>query len=73
MRTPTRYQIVIRWTHRKWGPQSTKLKQEAHSIRKAVNQAMLAFFTAQHEAHAQSNKRPYLDAHKHVTVEAWRL
>jgi hypothetical protein len=68
------YQLEIRWTHRKWGPQHSKMKQTANSVRRAINSGLQAFFTEQKDTHRQrGGRREYLDAHKHVRVEAWRL
>jgi hypothetical protein len=67
------FQVTIRWTHHKWGPQCTRMKQHASSIRRAMNQAVQAFFTEQQQTARTTKKRTYLDAHKHIVVEAWRL
>lgn len=45
MSATKRYRCLIRWTHRKWGPQSTRTAAEGSSIRRALNNALLAFFS----------------------------
>lgn len=67
MAAKRRYRAVITWTHRKWGPQTEKQSAEATSIRRALNAALLAFFSS------SSNRNQRRDAHTHLRAEIWRL
>jgi len=62
-----RYRAVIKWTHRKWGPQTEKLSAEGTSIRRALSNALLGFFSD------KSNRERRRDAHAQLRVEIWRL
>lgn len=67
MATTKRYRVLVQWVHRKWGPHQEKLAAEGSSIRRALNSALLSFFS-------DSNKRQQRrDAHAHLRVEIWRL
>ncbi|MBZ5540937.1 MAG: hypothetical protein LAN61_10515 [Acidobacteriia bacterium] len=67
MSRQNRYRAVISWTHRKYGPQMEKTGAEATSIRRAINAALLSFFS-------NSNLRSaHADAHAEVRVHCWRL
>jgi hypothetical protein len=66
MPTTKRYRTVVSWTHRKWGPQTEKLASEGSSIRRALNAALLGFFSC------KSNRDRNRDAHAHLRVEIWR-
>jgi hypothetical protein len=67
MPSTKRYRLLVSWSHRKWGPQTMKLAAEGSSIRRALNSALLGFFS-------DKNSRPQrLDAHAHLRVEIWRL
>ncbi len=61
------YRCLIQWKHRKWGPQMEKCTAEGTSIRRAISNALLTFFslTSQHERRR--------DAHAELTVQCWRL
>jgi hypothetical protein len=61
-----KYRVVINWTHRKWGPQMERLAAEGTSARRALNNALLGFFSD------KSNRDRRRDAHKHFRVEVWR-
>lgn len=61
-----KYRVVITWTHRKWGPQMEKLAGEGTSARRALNNALLGFFSD------RSNREKRRDAHAHFRVEIWR-
>ena len=67
MSTTRTYRVVINWTHRKYGPNFRKCIAEGSSIRRAIANALLAFFSEKPERKAR------LDAHAHIRVEAWRL
>lgn len=67
MPTTRRYRCVIRWTDRKWGPQMEKAAAEGSSIRRALNKALLAFFTD------ASRRKERGDAHAQLEVQIWRL
>lgn len=62
-----RYRVLIHWTHRKWGPRTEKLAAEGTSARRALNAALLGFFSD------RSNRENRRDAHQHLTAEIWRL
>ena len=66
MPTTKSYRVVVSWVHRKWGPQSEKLAAEGSSIRRALNAALLNFFSS------SSSRERRLDAHAHLRVEIWR-
>lgn len=66
MATTKRYRVVVQWTHRKWGPQSEKLAAEGSSIRRALNSALLGFFSD------ASNRERRRDGHAHLRAEIWR-
>jgi hypothetical protein len=66
MATTKRYRIVVLWTHHKWGPQMEKLAGEGSSARRALNSALLGFFS---DASRRDRRR---DAHKHFRAEIWR-
>ncbi len=61
------YRVHITWSHRKYGPDRTSLKAEGTSIRRAINHALVAFFTDEQQ------RKQRLDAHREIRVEAWRL
>ena len=67
MSTTRTYRVVINWTHRKYGPNYRKCIAEGSSIRRAIANALLAFFSEKPE------RKNRLDAHTHIRVEAWRL
>jgi len=62
-----RYRVLVKWTDRKWGPQTEKLAAEGTSVRRAISNALLGFFSD------SSRRKERRDAHPHLTVEAWRL
>jgi hypothetical protein len=63
------YQVLIRWTHRRYGPQWEKVTAEGTSIRRGIAHALLNFFSSSSKAqHAER-----LDAHKALQVEARRV
>lgn len=62
-----RYRVVIHWTHRKWGPQMEKLAAEGTSIRRALSNALLGFFSD------KSNRERRRDAHTSLQCQIWRL
>jgi len=57
----------VQWDHHYLGPQLEKVASEGSSIRRAINNALLGFFSS----NKQRLKRS--DAHVHVRVEAWRV
>lgn len=67
MPTTKRYRVLVSWSHRKWGPQQEKLAAEGSSIRRALNNALLGFFSD------ASNRERRRDAHTNLRVEIWRL
>ena len=58
--------MVVQWDHHYLGPQMDKLTSEGSSIRRALNTALLAFFTH------NSTRLKRTDAHVHVRCEIWR-
>ena len=67
MSSQQRYRVVVTWSHRKWGPQMEKAAAEGTSIRRALNNALLAFFSD------KSKRKERADAHAHLRVEIWRV
>jgi hypothetical protein len=66
MPSTKRYRVLVQWSHRKWGPQSHKTTSAGSSIRRALNSALLAFFSD------KSNRDYRRDAHAQVRCEIWR-
>jgi hypothetical protein len=66
MPTTKRYRVVVSWSHRKWGPQMQKQAAEGSSIRRALNSALLDFFS---DSNSRKERR---DAHEHLRAEIWR-
>ncbi len=62
-----RYRVIVKWYHGKWGPQMERLAAEGTSVRRAIGNALLGFFSD------KSNREKRRDAHKGLTVEAWRI
>jgi hypothetical protein len=60
------YRVIVKWQHRKWGPQMIKLAAEGYSIRRAIANALLGFFS---DSNRRQERR---DAHAKIAVEAWR-
>lgn len=61
------YRVEIRWTHRKLGPSRTVQKAEGTSIRRAINNALLCFFSD------LPDRKTRRDAHLDLQVHAWRI
>jgi hypothetical protein len=60
------YRVIVKWNDRKWGPQMLKLAAEGTSIRRAISNALLGFFS-------DKSRRPERrDAHAEIEVRAWR-
>jgi len=62
-----RYRCLITWKHRKWGPQMHRAAEEASSIRRAINQALISFFTD------KNRRKERKDAHVEIAVTCQRL
>jgi len=62
-----RYRVIIRWTHSKWGPQLEKATAEGTSLRRALNNALLAFFSE------RSQRERRRDGHRELTLTIERL
>jgi len=62
-----KYRVIVRWKHRKWGPQMERLAAEGSSVRRALNNALLAFFSD------KSNRDRRRKAHAEIDVTIWRL
>jgi len=60
------YRVLVKWKHRKWGPQMEKQAAEGTSIRRAIANALLAFFSD------KSRRDHRRDAHAAIEVSAWR-
>jgi hypothetical protein len=58
---------LIRWKNSKWGPQSYKTAAEGTSIRRAISNALLTFFS---QASTRKERR---DAHAELELHAWRV
>ena len=67
MAATKRYRCVIQWKHRKFGPQMEKASAEGTSIRRALNHALLGFFSE------SSSRKLRADAHAELQVQIWRL
>lgn len=67
MSTQRTYRCLINWKHRKWGPQTLKCSAEGTSIRRAIANALLAFFSD------KSNRDRRRDAHTSLTLSAERV
>ena len=67
MPSTKRYRVLVSWVHRKWGPQQEKLTAEGSSIRRALSNGLLGFFSD------KSNTERRRDAHAHLDVKIWRL
>ena len=61
------YRVLVKWQHRKWGPQTMETAAEGTSIRRAVAHALLAFFSD------SNNREKRRDAHVRIVVSAWRI
>ena len=69
------YELEIQWTQFFHPPNAAEYgrhkfhstREDAHSIRRAINAALLRFFTD------KPNRKPRLDAHTAITVIAKRL
>ena len=59
-----KYRVEIRWHHRRFSPQFHKTTGEGTSIRRAINNALLGFFSP-----GGKDRR---DAHVYVDVRATR-
>jgi hypothetical protein len=67
MATTKRYRVLVSWQHRNWGPQQERLAAEGSSIRRALNHALLGFFSD------RSNTERRRDAHVQLDVKIWRM
>ncbi len=67
MSRTNRYRLVVKWQHRKWGPQWEKMSAEGSSIRRAINNALLSFFSD------SSRRQERRDAHAYLEVQCWRV
>jgi hypothetical protein len=67
MATTRKYRVLISWTHRKWGPQQERQTAEGSSIRRALSNALLAFFSD------KSSRDRRRDAHTNLDVKIRRL
>ncbi|MBS1841307.1 MAG: hypothetical protein JSS69_05775 [Acidobacteria bacterium] len=62
-----RYRVVVTWDDRRWGPQMEKLAAEGTSARRALNNALLGFFSD------KNRRKERREAHAHLRVEIWRV
>jgi hypothetical protein len=67
MSRSNRYRLLLRWHHRKYGPQIEKTSAEGSSIRRAINNALLSFFSD------SSRRKERRDAHAYLEVQCWRV
>lgn len=63
-----KYRCVIRWSHKRFGPQWEKGSAEGTSIRRAANHFLLGFFSSA----PNRAKGAIADAHAHLQLEIWR-
>jgi hypothetical protein len=61
------YRVLVKWRHRKWGPQTMETAAEGTSIRRAIAHALLSFFS---DSNSREKRR---DAHAQLVVSAWRI
>lgn len=61
-----KYRLVVKWNHRQWGPQMEKLCAEGTSVRRAINNALLAFFSD------KSSRDRRRDAHAALEIKIAR-
>lgn len=61
------YHMTIKWHHRKWGPKTEKVSAEGTSIRRAISNALLAFFS---DKNSREKRR---GANAEISVTAWRI
>jgi hypothetical protein len=61
------FRLVVQWQDRKWGPQIHKTAEEATSIRRAINQALKAFFGD------RPRRKERLDAHASLSLSVQRM
>ena len=61
------YRLLVTWQHRKFGPQMEKLTAEGTSIRRAIANALLGFFS---DSNRRQERR---DAHAQLTISATRM
>lgn len=67
MSSRRRYLVTIEWPHRKFGPQLHRSKAEGTSIRRAISNALVAFFTDKN-----AGPKARRDAHAAIKVSATR-
>ena len=60
------YRVTVWWTHRRWGPQFHKTHEEGSSARRALNKALLSFFSD------KNHRADRADAHAHLRAEICR-
>ena len=68
MATRKTYKLVITWQHKNLGPQMQKVTAEGTSIRRAIANGLMGFFSTTGDVHKFRR-----DAHGEVTVSARRL
>jgi len=61
------YRVLVKWKHRKWGPQTHEASAEGTSIRRGIANALLAFFS---DKNSRDRRK---DAHAELTLTARRL
>lgn len=61
------YRLILTWQHRKWGSQLHKTTEQGSSIRRAVNKALLSFFTD------KNRRKERLDAHASLQISVQRM
>ena len=59
--------MVIQWDHHYLGTQMERVASEGSSIRRALNSALLGFFSS------NSSRLKRSDAHTHLRCEIWRI
>src|SRR5271163_1428183 len=64
-----KYKVLIKWSHRKWGPKIESFSAEGTSIRRALNNALLGFFSDKTSREDRRDAHTQLDAYITRTTE----
>src|SRR5271156_5899493 len=64
-----KYKVLINWSHRKWGPKSESFSAEGTSIRRALNNALLGFFSDKTSREDRRDAHTELDAYIRRSTE----
>jgi hypothetical protein len=61
------YRLILQWQDRRWGPQLHKTAEQGSSIRRAINKALLSFFSD------KNRRKERGDAHVALTLSVCRM